>query len=109
MQVAEMSIPRRSWDVLLGESLINSSRDMPMSSSVRRGGCSGDRTAPAFELDLGDPVVFVEANRDVLLVARRFVSSNSRSGVLDRPEVVGALVMLEDLFAVEPLPSVRRG
>jgi hypothetical protein len=68
----------------------------------QRGGRGGDRAALALEGDLRHPVVLVEADRHVLLVAaERIGVVELQSGALDPPEVVRPLVVLEDLVAVE--------
>src|SRR5919198_5376307 len=73
-----------------------------------RGGRLADRAAVALEADVVDRPVVADAEHDLQLVAaQRVVVGELEVGVLHRPPVVGALVVLEDLLAVEVVHQAK--
>ena len=81
----------------------SSSRVLPASSSLSSELAAVEIAQPLpSKRDLGDPPVGVELDAHVLLVAAERVGVlELEVEVLQRPEVVRALVVLEDLVAVE--------
>ena len=103
-----MSIPSSSSTNSFGRRS-SSSRLLPGELVGEQGGRSGgDRASLAVEGDLRDLALAVEADRHVLLVAAERVGVLVLEvGILQPPEVVGPLVVLEDLVAVELVHASR--
>jgi hypothetical protein len=97
-----MSIPSRSRT----KSLAAHALELVCEQRRRRG---RDRASLALEGDLGDPAIVVELQENVLLVAAERVRVLEVQVVfVEAAEVVGPLVVLEDLVAVEVVHPYNR-